>query len=253
MDTRNLASSSASSILNQDGLVSSTNDFKLNQATAVLKHNDVARLDLNRSDTKIEKTFSISKNPHKVPNNPTSQLAEKNKISRTFSQLKTEAEREQAKIKSIRARLRSVQEVNDDNNDLDTKKNTKSVHNKRPDLDKAKTFYNLKSFKPKELLVEKTHAKWAQSKKDLIDKKNALNYRILEPFASMKRQRTMLEDDMLPRDKSFYNTDNEGFEDMDLPKNSNSGYYYWIGKDYSNGKIKFKFFLLIIAINKIFF
>ena len=209
MDTRNLASSSASSILNQGVLVDSANDFKRNQATVELKKNDETRLDLNRSDTKIEKTFSISKNPLKVPNNP-SQPAEKNKISRTFSQLKTEAEREQSKLKNIRARLRSVQEDNGDNNGLD-KKNTKIIH-KRPGLDKAKTFYNLKNFKHKEVLAEKTHAKWAQSKKDLIEKKNALNYRILEPFASIRRQRTMLEDDMLPRDKSFYNTDNEAFE-----------------------------------------
>jgi hypothetical protein len=72
--------------------------------------------------------------------------------------------------------------------------------------------------------------------KDLIDnkKKNVLNYIILDPF-SMKRQKTMLEDDLLPRESSFFLNENEAFEDFDLPKNSNTGYYYWIGKDYSNG------------------
>lgn len=44
----------------------------------------------------------------------------------------------------------------------------------------------------------------------------------------------MLEDDLIPRDHDHNFTENLAFEDLELPKNSHAGYYYWIGKDYSN-------------------
>lgn len=54
---------------------------------------------------------------------------------------------------------------------------------------------------------------------------------LLAQLTTGRRQRTMLDDDLLP---SRFNTENLAFEDLELPKNRQSGYYYWIGKDYAN-------------------
>lgn len=76
--------------------------------------------------------------------------------------------------------------------------------------------------------------KWVTSKKEILDRQKKTT-NILSHLAMKTRQKSTLEDDLLPRDEKYF-SDNLGFEDLDLvlPKNSQSGYYYWIGKDYSN-------------------
>lgn len=59
-----------------------------------------------------------------------------------------------------------------------------------------------------------------------------MNISIGSAFSSRK-QKSTLEDDFLNRGGKDY-VENLAFEDLDLPKISDSGYYYWIGKDYSN-------------------
>jgi hypothetical protein len=65
----------------------------------------------------------------------------------------------------------------------------------------------------------------------LLEHKKGPRLNLIEAFQSRKHK--TLEDDMLNQEGYNY-VENLAFEDLDLPKNSDSGYYYWIGKDYSN-------------------
>ncbi len=86
----------------------------------------------------------------------------------------------------------------------------------------------------KEKQPAQQNIKWATSKKEILDRQKKTSH-LFSHLAIRTRQKTTLEDDFLPRNDKYF-SDNLGFEDLDiiLPKNSQSGYYYWIGKDYSN-------------------